>query len=435
MAPKNGGGELQLSESGTPKQANNRISAFFELVSDEAFASCWRKVNKRFITRDEFLVLPMPSNIEAGDLWRLIRHLRRQMSSSVPYPRTPELWYCLPALDRESVGRLVSRGGVTSALGSYLAEHDFRTMDTESQIKELVEILRKDGMNLEYEDIRAIYMEERKPRSDEERIVANFTAILAKEMASDGNAGRECSVPEIYKELTSQISSIPDKPLLPSACHQLSKSMALASRTSADTALCLSAHLAEVPPAYGLFAAANATMGTLLRKLFLIRSGIGVLAILPMGYDIASRGRFGEQPFSDEDCLGEDGGDYDLTGYFHSHFERLHPLLDRLEAKVLQLMDRENELLSIVSNTPVLNHRQKALLVRGLKGRGETVTPSRYGLEYGVTTRTASTDLAHLASLGLIVPMRMNQGQLAYGPSSSLRKLIGELPLDSSKVD
>jgi Fic family protein len=116
----------------------------------------------------------------------------------------------------------------------------------------------------------------------------------------------------------------------------------------------------------------------------------------------------------------------DVTYFLEFHIDAIMKAIDSLEAFLRKKVDETREVRETLRDSPLVNHRQTAIIAHGLRHPGHRYTIQSHRRSHNVTYQTARTDLLGLVDLGLMTKEKVKKTFLfGFVPKlkTALRKL------------
>ena len=159
------------------------MAAHLSLLSTPEFSAVIRKAWERPLLREEFDRLPLPEGLEHNEAWEALKAIRRAQGFYSPDAlRTihgaEHNWYTIPESLHTTLRFIAYLTQKGSALDLIAQERKGRRFITQAYVEEILTSLTYDGYYTNYESIRSILLEERKPEGPAEILAANFHRIM-----------------------------------------------------------------------------------------------------------------------------------------------------------------------------------------------------------------------------------------------------------------
>ena len=416
-----------------------RPAGFLDVVRTEEFATAWRRVNERPMTFREFSKLPMPAGMSAEELWSALAVLRREQGVRLtvkPLYRSAAdfSWTSVPRSSEEELRRLASLAGDDSPVARRVAQGGPSDRALVPFVLEDVHAaLRRDGLVVPWETLRALWHHAKAPSSPQERVVANLRRLL---QASDTYAARPITMGlacEVRAELAFGVDLAAaglagqtrprqfDETLYPP--ERLDSEEYSAQRLLAVNEQCeqggfdavviagieLSSTFWNAPP----FDALNSLVELVLRRAFFQQRGCAALGFVPLTSLVdENRGSltrdFETEHWALRGSVGTTEG-IDATIYYMgmvslylTGMRRLRDAVEDAQAELEAAGER-------VRGLSTANRRQSDFLLGAAANPDAVHTISAYVEQYGVAYATARHDLMDLADRGLLTMGRQGR--------------------------
>ena len=406
----------------------------------------WERVHEQYTSRSDLDEMSLPEGCSADVAWTIMQMLRFGEGRRIPRLTHPSMWVCLPSESGVLMRHILEHAGSSSNLSEYLRRHSLLRVDVQSQVDELRAALAYDGFDLRYETLRALWVGERKPRDDVQRVVGNYRGLLlreegdwrarsrrmsaidARQAQRDASASR-VGICEMHAALVAGTSLEATSPN--ERVQMLEANLKAARRADGPACVILSANFFEELVSTKPFACLNAVLGSLVRRALFLRMGRPALALLPLSREMLedwpSKGG-AVDPYDTRNgelsLWSADRTRFDLTPYFVEYIVRMASCLDALEALVRDDQAHDAEIRDIVANSDVLNYRQKDVLIRALDDTDATFDYASHQDRYRVVYTTARSDLMGLANRGLLRIEVLSTRNLLFHVMDDLPRLV-----------
>jgi hypothetical protein len=373
----------------------------------------------RFIPKEQFIKLPMPSGADPETMWQLLNFVRRA-TCDYEYRQDGQThlsWYSLPLPAQETLIRL---GDLTRSGGHFDTEfHLFlkRRRFFYQQIQDIVAAAYRDGITIDSETVRELFSKELSPTNNEERVIANTIDILEsiEEYLNWPMDNR------LYDELISKIESgtEPSTHYNPNTFHgtRFEKAtdccdfsrMEQAASSPRDTSM----HPIHtmISTSYAIwkclpFERWNGLAEIVLRKLYFAHVGNASLAYVPFSYSVLNWQQGSESsvfiPFAYGEAILESPYGIDATpfylqliGFYEQGFTMIEKTVKRNRAAL-------QETKTSIQQDVRLGLRHQQLLSQLLDDPSKTMDVASYIDCVGVAPSTAHNDLHKLVNLGYL---------------------------------
>lgn len=403
------------------------------ILDDARFAEIRRAMESAVVSREEFDRMEMPSGTTAGDVWRLVQVLRRQVGIVSIVPTFPEdefryVWYTLPRSCQRAVESILEQSAKEPSIGSLLSEDELIEAGMHSIIEEILAALEWSRKSSTYEHIRAVIKQENLPHCPEELLASNYYRILG-----DAFRGIEFAFDcmELYRGLVNGVEGVEGVeetgPINHDKVAVLQGFANKALQENDASKIYYSAHFSEFAMRYDPFGEQSALMGSLLRRLFFIKSGYPSLGLVsPMKTMLRLSDPKGISPLC---AMHEDstGISIDATGYYSKYIEAISNGLDEWEREVLRASDNRHATLSKIKKSDKLNYRQKQLLASFVERIHQNISVYDYKEEFQVAYSTARSDLSGLMKRGFLTILTLEGKSVIYGTCPQFEQKVNKL--------
>ena len=420
-----------------------------QLTSDERFLALVRKSWLAPLCREELATMPLPEDFTEDEVWDALTHIRYAMAFRSPqYPSSQRSftdWHTVPEHLSWILYELDHRTRSGSNLDMLARERNSRAFVTQQYVEEMICNLQFDGYDIEYEDARAVLLEERPPLTDAERIAVNFHGLMHELPSLVKQQPLSVStLQELYARLLADVPAIeqaspcrpPRSPLeehyteLPDAGEGAASTLPLvvdiADGRGSDplrhpimTSMLVNCQFWRT----ALFPSCNNLMGCVTSRFFLTREGYPVFRYIPKirilekwkhgCYDgIADASYAQVLKFAERET--------DWTLYYDTIMTLMLYEVSRMERALVQKAGLDGEALEGIEGIPYLSHRQREVLREAVLVQKAEFTIAEHKKRYGVVYSTARADLEDLVERGLFD--RIQRGQaFVYKAATGLR--------------
>ncbi|MGV8084307.1 MAG: hypothetical protein AB2L09_11840 [Coriobacteriia bacterium] len=374
--------------------------------------------------------MEMPPGASPAFAWTIITMLRYQTAIKFPFRFLPSdscpalVWYTITHEMEQEIREIMALGGPTSHLQGILQRHKGGLFDMQDQVEELVAAVKLDGGVIDYESAREMLVQERNPRTPVERIAANYQSILAEASTRNGLT-TAAGMKAVYADLVAGVGVGEAEPVNKDDMNLYATLMAGPSSAYRAPIVCFSIHLHEVPKFHRPFRQWNATYASLLRRLFLVRSGFPVLSLVPLSKLVRDwqNGEIGSPPYrlGADPCPIEDA--CDATPYMAGYIDLMRIGLKAVEQRATDIERYEEDLRGIVRAAQTINYRQRDVLLAALDNPRKRFRINEHQETWQAAYATARADLLGLASLGFMHIQKEGKA-LVFFAASDFRNII-----------
>lgn len=393
------------------------------LLHNERFMIFMQETPYKYQHKEDFLAQPMPCNIDPEFMWELVSFQRRLTG----HPSVQELslserknyWSATPNV-LISLNNIVSRTNLSSTLWSSLKILMKRRELLQPLVEDFSAAAFRDGLDLDYETVRALIHQDRTPSTNNEKILFDAFDIFQNSGEYVQNDFNEELFQTILKKITYGKQTDDLSPYLspnapdPSLFYPRTieeKKKELAENYSNSFAwgihplfgsLMSSDIIWEERP----FEPLNGLMEVILRSIALSKIGIPALSFVPLS-KIRLNWEQGiisppQVPFPYGKAIVESSFGIDSTPYLQQITAFLEEGLEKLESLVSKAEEQVNQQKSLISEDCRLNHRQKQLLVEMIDDPELTIDIGEFQDYFEVAGSTAREDLLKLISLNFL---------------------------------
>ncbi len=395
--------------------------SLLECIDDEHFEALWNAVNERYVPWEEFAAMPMPSGLSAEDAWEVLMTLRRGAGKRIPFLQEPLLWYNLPYADRVIAQEVLILTSAESDIAAHFSKCSFANAVPGNLVEDMLVLLERDGIESDYELLRAVILGERPPRNIGEQLARNYCNVLSRAFEQVGQDEAMClDTVALWHDLTEGVPAVfYDEPSL----RQLSADAHLLPRQNQLEQLCLSAYFWEYTFISRMTGGYAALFASLMQKLFLMTSGYRYVSLLPLGKEMIAhhdpvRSAFGPSRNWDDRKVH-----YDLTPYFSWYIQLVHKGLVALRAQAQEEERYEEDLRTAIEAAPNLNFRQQTLLLDALCDPDFEIDYAAHQARWQTTYATARSDITRLMNAGFLRPEQRGKRNLVFHAVTDLRRV------------
>lgn len=423
-------------------------TGYSALLDDEAFRELLKRASDDWLAWDDFLTMRLPASLSPVETWDVLQSLRRATAVVFPftgawglsawYTRTHRMDSALSVIDREC--------GTHSALYVALANTTGRPFAVRSRIDDAIASATMDGLDVGAETVNRLLRLRRTPRTSAETLLRN--SVLA--MQRLGEYVHERFTFGLLQEFRAQLLQGLDPDSLPAGEPRLALHVADLpyssgpSREERAESVCAYANNEAGEPEEHLAIKAlmltgacrttqllpslNQHVGRLLFHLYCLKHDMPVLGMLPL-----DRARLmweaGElvpegMRSSPSSGLFPEAREFDATGAVTLELLLAVHELERLKHDVREAEQKDQEILSALSQDARFNARQRRVIGRALQDPDAEFRIGYHRADHNITYATARKDLVGLANAGLLERRSQGRGFVfvpARGLASKLR--------------
>lgn len=431
------------------------------LLDSPEFLALLRRAWMAPLPRAAVEAAPLPAGYDANEVWEALVCLRRAQGYRSPHnlrtvSESVADWHNVTEQLHRTLFELDRKTRQGSLLDRLARARDGRTFVTQQYIEEVICNLRFDGYELEYEDARAVLLDERPATTDAERIAVNFHLIMRQLPAlADERPFDDDTLVGFYEQLTEGVEG--PGPLTSSCgeAYRLPRSpleehyvavtdLASIDRASLQMPIDVANGLGSEPPRHPimasmlvncqfwrapLFPTCNNLMGCVASRFYLAGEGYPVFRFVPKIRILEKwkqGGYAGAAAFTYEEALAEVGRSKDWTLYYDTVMSLMLREVGAMEQALARRAARDDEALEAVERIPYLAHRQRDVLRRAVLVSGAEFTIAGQRSRYGVVYSTARADLESLVDRGLLERVQRGQAYI-YKAASTLRENLSAL--------
>lgn len=406
------------------------MSEITKMLDDERFAAIRRATEVAVMPREEFDRMEMPFRASADEVWRLVQVLRRQVGIVSIVPTFPEdefqyVWYTLPRNCQRVVETILEQSAKDPSISSLLSKDELIEAGMHSIIEEILTALAWNDRTSTYEHIRTVIKQENRPCCPEELLASNYYRILSN--AFHGTAfDFDCI--EIYRNLVEGIDEAGKAEAIDHDKIAVLQGFANKALQENDASkIYYSAHFSEFTLRYDPFGNQSALMGSLLRRLFFIKSGypsLGLVSPLKTMLRLSDPKGISSLCAMHEDSTGVS---IDATGYYFKYVGTIADELGEWKSEVLRANNNRQETLSRIKKSDKLNYRQKELLTSFVEKTSQNISVYDYKEEFQVAYSTARSDLSSLMKRGVLTILTLEGKSVIYSTCPQFEQRVNEL--------
>ena len=268
-----------------------------------------------------------------------------------------------------------------------------------------------DGHRVGYEVVRSIATGAVQPRTAVERVVENYFDIIFREVG--GKMGPSDSQ-ALFSELTQGVADVPNVQWNTRVLKNLSRSLANVSQASDEVVFSTVRYIWGAGRDLCFVSAFQSVFASLLKKVYLIRSGHPCLSFIPLSARLRTKG-----------APHAVSSSYDMSQGVEQLLDVMVDALDELEMIAKEELGRLESAQGRVAESPLFNYRQKALLDELLVHPGASFDYRTLKDKFNVSYNTVRNDVSQLMQMGLLFSCERGGCTVVYGVPS----LIGAIEL------
>lgn len=416
-----------------------------DLLGDSEFMNLMRESNRQALTWRRFASMPMPNGLPPVDAFSMLSDFNKNLGIEMSLNWHPEGggWYLRTLRMSEGLSSIQQKAREGSPLHEALDGGGGAHFLMKMRVADIISAAKLDGLGVPGAAIEEVVRLERRPANDSERFVLNVFKVeeslaslvnepFSMEMLEAMNAGMMEGVDG------SALTSVrPKLGLIPhpegaapaSTVEAIDFVIAYANdelRDDYDSPVLRGFMLTDNMRYLALFEHTSSQVGRLMTKLYMMKHGLPVLAVLPM-----SKARVeweeGELDEGEVVCTRED---LDETARYISntdctlHQEVIVQLtlleLERTEQFVEAREKADREMREALRDDVTLNARQRTVLGRALRRPDAEFTIRYHKSNHNIAYATARADLMDLVKRGFL-DMKVRGKAFVFTPSSKLR--------------
>ncbi len=154
---------------------------FVETAKSPEFTAALAAVIDHPLRYHDFLGMPMPRGYSHEEVWQVLAIIQKRMgrkNGMRPWFKglqKDEVWYYTPKSTIRDLNSIAAIASEESHLNLFVTKRGMHDRDfVDDVIEELSSLAYRDGLSITGRSIRAIWLQEQKPASDAERIIANL---------------------------------------------------------------------------------------------------------------------------------------------------------------------------------------------------------------------------------------------------------------------
>lgn len=400
-------------------------AGFFDVIYSPEFEAAWQRIIDEPVTYDEFCAMPLPPGVDRHDLWGALSLLKRCMGESndlTPWflgVSNDLCWSYTPKSVERDLFELSSLISPASLLNAHIRSQDaLNPVILENIVDEVASVARRDGLPLNRDTVRELWILGRHPHNKYELIIQNakdlfakvpvlakrkYSALLADDIhdelmhgAEDVSLIRKLHFESQYYDL----SRVNDPVIAENALHSC---LAQANDAASLRDIVLAAVLtANVLWDVSAWPTCNALTEFLLRSVLFARKNVPALSYIPLSSkDTAGKEGFGKMHERESRNTHSQG--LDSTWLYAGQVKILLEGARDLLSKIQQLENEDARVRDKIEDVPWLNFRQKNLLLALRRAPHRFARIKDYADGNKIAYATARQDLLELEEHGLLV--------------------------------
>lgn len=427
----------------TSSSRSQTVESILEVLYDPTFVNLRTCSDKHPLTWNEFCAMKMPYGLTCEQTWEILNAIRRQTAIELPFRDADNQrgWFSLTRSITDGFEDIEKRCSAGSQLDTVSESRNMVFFAIESYVSDALACLREDGIESEYENVRAILLGERAPEEPEELLVFNGHQLTK---SIDRYVDKPCSV-EVLSELYSSMVEGIDVKIKAAPVHsdgfawrikrldsistlELVSSLVNATRSEdIEHPLILALGMQFVMRSNVPFPAWNSMATTLIMKLIFKKANLPVLAFLPINKIMSDwkqgwlRNNVGIPDITE--CEVKIGDEIDYTLYVDTALRLVRRELDDVEERFKRILKENESFVEAMRDDLDINYRQRDVLRIALDDPKTVFKISDQQKRYLVAYGTARSDLLKLAELGLLVCIRKGHA-FEFHVAPGLRQLI-----------
>lgn len=395
------------------------------LLHNDEFMMYMQEEPENYLLKEEFFEKTPPCGIDPDIAWELISFMRRMTGTPAVRKHVPTAgktpndlsFWSMSANVIIMFNEIVMRTGEPSQLWASLEPLQNHGRMLLPFVEDLTAAAFRDGLEVDYEDVRALVFDERTPRSPSEQVIANAYELIKS--AGQFSAKLDGSLlEELQSKLLEHVDSLPSPHYeLPNA-PVFEDYPAGHAKTSEDIAQGLSdTNTWGIHPLFSIimdseivftqrpFKQCNGLMEIVLRNILLLRIGIPGLRFVPLSKLRLDWERglvpLEKAPFRYGWAVIASDFGIDSTPFLLQIIRFIEEGVDRLENMVAQIEKSDGERKDLIMKDYRLSHRQKELVCAMIDDPHLTAEVGSYAERFDIATSTARDDLNRLVALKL----------------------------------
>ncbi len=439
------------------RSAHGKTSGNTERLSHcrncDAVDALMRMAWKHPVCRDHLEDMVDLGGLDPQSVWEELIARRRSIAYFNPFANAvfkeeSRSWHTVPEslqLTLRNIAELTRSG---SALDVLASEREGKRFITQQYLEEMIANLRFDGYHAEYENIRAVLLEERPPISTSETLALNFHRIMMGFSRLEDRSFDEDLLRDFYERLTrvdplnDPIDTTPEfKPSSPlgldfekqgieeirkralgSAIKTANWQEIEETRHPIMVSMLVNCQFWHVP----IFEGCNNLMGCLASRFFLYREGYPVFRFIPK-IRILEKWKLGL--YSEEaettfiDALETAYRDLDWTVYYDTFMKLMLEEARTLDHALSIRSNIDEQAIEGIRRVPYLNYRQTEVVKEAVLVPEREFLIAEHQRRYEVVYSTARADLEHLANIGLFT-RRIKGAAYSYRAEADLKSIL-----------
>lgn len=422
------------------------------IIDATEFQAIMRRAWKKPFRRAEFDEMPLPEGYDADEVWRQLLIVRRSHAYVSPIGlATPQgivsNWHTIT----EDLHHVLFELSVFTCTGSHLdaiaSERQGKRFITQQYVEDLLTNLEFDGYPAEYEEVRAVLMDEGVPVTNGEIIARNFHGIM-NTLGTLQDAPFDAAIlNDLYQRLTENVTvedaremqKLPRSPLEEHYAGQAGRvqpsSLDMPIRVANGELVEDTRHPIMISMLVNcqfwrtmIYPSCNNLMGCIASRLYLLQKGFPVFRYVPK---IRIMEKWKQGMYADEvecsfsEALHSAESDMDWTLYYDTVMRLVLHEVRAMERSLSNRKAYDDRAIEGIKRVPYLSHRQQDILKQAVLVPETEFTISAQKKNFGIAYSTARADLEKLAETGLLDRV-INGSAYAYHAVSDLKRRLAE---------
>ncbi|PKQ20766.1 MAG: hypothetical protein CVT66_03425 [Actinobacteria bacterium HGW-Actinobacteria-6] len=404
------------------------MEAMFSMLEDEQLGVLLHRSTRESLSWDDFLRMRLPQGISAMDAWELLMGLRRASAIYFPIPDVEDwvYWYTPTQQINASIALIECMCRHGSSLHKAVSEASGQQFLVRSRIDESVAAVQLDGLLIPPEKTREMLSFDRAPKNANERLISNTVALVSR---MDEYTTRPFSR-ELLMELHERVLEGVDVEQLQTterrhgfgqedfdetllaelADRQIELICDYANGVTGDRfdhAIVRALIIRESLRGYRPLPVASSSVARLAFALYALKSGLPVLAALPISKtSLEWESGVRTIPSCTESSTFhrvERYHEYDLTPFVTIATQLTLQAVQELGAHIERSLRRDQEVRAALQEDTLLNHRQRSIVGRALRNPNAEFQIRYHKTKHNIAYATARADLMTLAEMGYLV--------------------------------
>lgn len=433
------------------------METMMSLLGSPEFSAVVRRAWEGPLLRQEFDTMPLPEGVDPDDVWQALKAIRRAQGFYSPEAlRTihgaKNNWYTIPESLHTSLRNIAALTRKGSELDRIAQERKGRRFITQTYVEEILTSLTYDGYSTNYEILRSVLLEERKPQKAAEIIAANFHHIMQNLEDFSARPFTTQILQDLYGELISGVDSkdmLIGQPLAargtprsPLESHYIAVNTEDETTTDLASVAIIAQQKESMTPSLDpimvsmlvncqfwrtlVVPGCNNLMGCVASRLYLCQQGFPVLRYMPKMLILEKWRRgyydnYAEATYTQ--VMERVDDDMDWTLYYDTFMKLLLHEIEATQEALTQRKTADDRAISGIRMIPYLSHRQQDILRQAVLSPDYVFTISAHQKRYRTAYSTARADLEKLADAGYLL-RRMKGAAYTYVAAPDLQRLL-----------